>query len=46
MAKNLNNFAMKVSKQKDASVVMKKNGKMMIRILEDASLAKIMLGGM
>ena len=46
MAKNLNNFAMKVSKQKDASVVMKKNGKMMMRILEDASLAKIMLGGM
>jgi hypothetical protein len=44
--KDLNTFAMKVSKQKDASAVMKKNGKMMISIFSDPTLAKDILGKM
>ena len=44
--KDLNSFAMKVSKQKDASSVMKKNGKMIISIFSDPSLAKDILGKM
>jgi hypothetical protein len=46
MGKNLFNYAMKVSKQKDASAVVKKNSKMILTFFEAPELAKRILGKM
>ena len=44
--RDLNNFAIKAMKDKEASAVMKKNRKMITTIFEDQALAKEILGRM